>query len=217
MPNMPAAEFAVSGALVRRLLHAQHPDLAGLALVPAGNGWDNAMFRLGDDLAVRLPRRAVAAELMLHELRWLAGITADCPVGVPRIVRRGAPSPEFPWPFAIVGWHDGEPVTTVPPADRDAMAPDLAGFVTAVHRPAPPDAPRNPVRGTPLAARDAAVRARLTRGPARTSARTSAAGTWRTAWPACGSGRWPPRCSAARPCGCTGTCTPGTCCAPAAR
>ena len=58
MPNrMPAAEVDVSRELVGRLLADQHQDLAGRPVEFLANGWDNAMFRLGDDLLARLPRR----------------------------------------------------------------------------------------------------------------------------------------------------------------
>ena len=56
----PAAEFAIDDALVSGLLADQHQDLARLPLRAVGEGWDNATYRLGDHLAVRLPRRAVS-------------------------------------------------------------------------------------------------------------------------------------------------------------
>jgi hypothetical protein len=64
---MPAAEVSVSPELVRRLLEAQQPDLAHLPVRLMAYGWDNFMYRLGDELAVRLPRRAAAAGLIVHE------------------------------------------------------------------------------------------------------------------------------------------------------
>ncbi|MBO0788214.1 MAG: phosphotransferase, partial [Actinobacteria bacterium] len=68
---MPAAEADVSPGLVRRLLAAQHPDLAQLPVEPLANGWDNVMFRVGGTLVARLPRRQAAARILLHEQRWL--------------------------------------------------------------------------------------------------------------------------------------------------
>ena len=56
---MPAAEVEITAELVRRLLRAQHPDLAGLPVEPLANGWDNTLFRLGDGLVIRLPRRTL--------------------------------------------------------------------------------------------------------------------------------------------------------------
>ena len=93
MPT-PAAEVHVDEHLVRALLAEQHPDLAHLPVTVAANGWDNVMLRLGDDLAVRIPRRAAAATLVEHEQRWLptiAALVGDV-VPVPEPVRTGRPA-----------------------------------------------------------------------------------------------------------------------------
>jgi aminoglycoside phosphotransferase (APT) family kinase protein len=76
---LPPAEAPIDIVLVRTLLEEQHPDLAGLPLAHAGEGWDNRMFRLGEDLVVRLPRRAVSALLIEHEQRWLPLLACRCP------------------------------------------------------------------------------------------------------------------------------------------
>ena len=75
MALMPAADIDVTEPLVRRLLTEQFPDLAGLPLRLAASGWDNTIFRLGSNLAVRLPRREAAAHLIEHEQRWLPQLT----------------------------------------------------------------------------------------------------------------------------------------------
>src|SRR5690606_4628874 len=69
--SVPPAEIDIDEARVRRLLEEQHRDLAGEPLEPAASGWDNARFRLGDALAVRLPRRASAVPFLEREQRWL--------------------------------------------------------------------------------------------------------------------------------------------------
>jgi aminoglycoside phosphotransferase (APT) family kinase protein len=71
MAGTPSAEVDVTVDLVRRLLRAQHPDLADLPLRVVANGWDNVTLRLGDELAVRVPRREMAAQLVRNEQRWL--------------------------------------------------------------------------------------------------------------------------------------------------
>ena len=63
----PPADVVVDASLVQALLQEQHPDLAHLAPAKAAEGWDNTLFRLGDELAVRLPRRAASAILIEHE------------------------------------------------------------------------------------------------------------------------------------------------------
>ena len=91
MARMPPATADVSAAVARRLIRQQRPDLAGLSLVRVANGWDNATFRLGDELAVRLPRRAEAVPLILHEQQYLPGNAGRSPVAVPVPVHAGRP------------------------------------------------------------------------------------------------------------------------------
>jgi aminoglycoside phosphotransferase (APT) family kinase protein len=158
--DAPAAEIDVTAELVDRLVRTQHPDLAGPVRLVA-NGWDNALFRLGDHLSVRLPRRELAVQLTRHEQRWLPGLAARLPVPVPAPVRAGTPAHGYPWPWTIVPWYDGTLATDVSPAARVSIAPALADFLVRLHVPAPPDAPVNPVRGVPLSHRDEVVRARL--------------------------------------------------------
>jgi aminoglycoside phosphotransferase (APT) family kinase protein len=150
---MPSAEVNVSLALVRRLLAAQHPDLADLPLGVLANGWDNLMCRLGGDLAVRLPRRAQAAELVRHEQRWLPVLAPRLPLPVPAPVRTGRPGLGYPWWWSVVPLLPGDVAARRPPADPREAAVTLGGFLGALHAPAAPDAPANPVRGIPLAAR----------------------------------------------------------------
>lgn len=159
---MPAAEEDVSADRVLRLLTEQHPDLAALPLSAAANGWDNAIFRLGPDLAVRLPRRQAAAELIRNEQRWLPELSRDLATLTPVPLRTGAPSSFFPWHWSIVPWVHGSLAADLPPEGRAGAADDLAQFVLAFQQPAPTDAPRNAVRGVPLAARSAAVEERIT-------------------------------------------------------
>lgn len=94
--STPPAETPIDEALVARLLAEQHPDLAGLPLRLAATGWDNATYRLGDDLAVRLPRIAAAAPLVANEQRWLPELAPRLPVPVPVPVRTGEPGQGYP-------------------------------------------------------------------------------------------------------------------------
>ena len=81
---MPAAELEITADLVRRLLAAQQPDLAGLPVEPLANGWDNTLFRLGDDLVARLPRRTLGASIVVNEQRWLPLLAPRLPFARPR-------------------------------------------------------------------------------------------------------------------------------------
>ena len=146
----PPAEVPIDRALVRALLKEQHRDLANLPLNELGEGWDNRLFRLGDDFAVRLPRRAVAAPLIEHEQRWLSHLAPRLPLPVP--LRIGRPGCGFPWQWSVVPWLPGQSALVKPPQDPTETAIALGRFVRALHQPAPDDAPHNPFRGVPLAA-----------------------------------------------------------------
>lgn len=168
VPDKPAAEILIDEPLIRRLLTAQAtevvPDAATLPLARAEEGWDCAVWRLGDELAVRLPRRALAAPLILHEQSALPSIaTRVAPTGVrvPAPVFAGSPGEGFPWAWSVVPWIDGVSGIAVPRAERTGWAPSLALGLAALHAPAPADHPVNTYRGGPLAIRTDAVAERI--------------------------------------------------------
>ncbi|MGH3703045.1 MAG: phosphotransferase, partial [Agromyces sp.] len=165
MTDAPEPDIVVDEALAEALVASQHPDLAGRVVLVA-NGWDNAMFRLGEHHLVRLPRRTIAAGLVLHEQRWLPSIAARVSVPVPAPERIGRPAPElgFDFPWSILPWFDGVSAADVEPSARGAAATPLAAFVAELGVAAPDEAPGNPYRGVPLAERDEVVRGRLERG-----------------------------------------------------
>jgi aminoglycoside phosphotransferase (APT) family kinase protein len=152
LQRMPDAEVAIDAGLVQTLLREQHEDLASLPLIETGEGWDNKLFRLGDDLVVRLPRRQVAADLIVHEQHWLPVLASRLPLPVPVPVRVGRPGRGFPWAWSIVPWFVGETAATLTSGFTEATAVQLGEFLTALHQPAPEDAPLKPFR-TSLASR----------------------------------------------------------------
>jgi aminoglycoside phosphotransferase (APT) family kinase protein len=157
----PAAEYPIDAALVQQLLADQHPDLADLSVSAVAAGWDNALYRLGDALAVRLPRRSAAAELIMHEQRWLPVLALQLPLPIPAPIRTGAPACGYPWHWSIQPWLSGEAADLHPPASDQAVV--FAAFLRALHMLAPPGAPANPVRGGPLHERAPIAEARLQR------------------------------------------------------
>lgn len=168
MPDKPSAEFEIHEDLVRALVASQAtriPDAASLPLAHAADGWDCSVWRLGDDLAVRLPRRALAAPLILHEqevLSEVAGRLAPTGVGVPAPVVHGRPGFGYPWSWSVVAWFHGQGGLGIPRATRSSWAPPLAAALLALHVAAPPRFPVNPVRGVPFARRERAVAGRFT-------------------------------------------------------
>src|SRR2546421_413125 len=130
----------------------QFPERAELPLrrIQPG-GTVNAIFRLGDELSVRLPRRRGPTAPGSKELDWLPRLAPALPVAIPVPVAQGRPSAEYPWFWEIHTWVEGE---TVPVEEIDAIqaARDLAALVGALQRVDPSGAPRG--RGIPLAERD---------------------------------------------------------------
>jgi aminoglycoside phosphotransferase (APT) family kinase protein len=155
----PRAEVQIDEALVRALVQAQHPEFATLDILPIVSGWDNAIFRLGTEFAVRLPRRTVAAELIRHEQRWLPHVAMQVPIPSP--LRIGAPGCGYPWFWSIVPWIEGEPADLAVPGPDQAVR--LTGFLRALHVKAPHPAPSNPWRGVPLRNRAASLEERFRR------------------------------------------------------
>lgn len=146
------------------LLRQGAPHLEQRQLLLVNEGWDNATWRLGDDLAVRIPRRALAAPLIEHEqqaLPLLGPRLEALGVRTPVPIFNGQATQDFPWPWSIVPWIPGAHALERPRADNGAWAPDLARALRALHHTASPDAPRNPVRGIPLVQRDERMRTLL--------------------------------------------------------
>jgi aminoglycoside phosphotransferase (APT) family kinase protein len=164
--KMHADEINTDETLVRALLAAQFPRWAHLPVTPVPSaGTDNAIYRLGDDLAVRLPRVASAEGQVDKEHAWLPRLTPHLPLAVPVPVARGMPGAGYPWRWSVVPWLDGETPTMDRLANPSQAAIDLARFLVALRRidsaagPAPGE--HNFGRGVPLAQRDRATRAAI--------------------------------------------------------
>jgi aminoglycoside phosphotransferase (APT) family kinase protein len=151
-PKMHEDEIAIDEGMVRRLLSEQFPAWAELPLYRIEpSGTINAIFRLGDELSVRLARRDGPTEAGGKEVEWLPSLAPRLPLDVPVPVAQGRPNGEYPWFWDIHTWVEGE---TVPVEAIDAIqaARDLAAFVAALQRVDPTDAPVG--RGKPLAKLD---------------------------------------------------------------
>jgi aminoglycoside phosphotransferase (APT) family kinase protein len=148
--NKPHAELLIDVPLVRRLLEQQVPELASLPLARLDEGWDNQLFRLGASHVVRLPRRAASAVLVEREQRWLPELAPRLPLPVPVPIYVGRPGSGYPWAWSVVRWLYGDPALTAPLDDAASAASTLQRFLTALHQPAPADAPFNQFRSVPL-------------------------------------------------------------------
>src|SRR5919197_997907 len=101
--------MVIDAALARRLVDAQFPQWADLAIEPvAVDGWDNRTFRLGDELTVRLPSGDWYALQVDKEQRWLPELAAQLPLPIPTPVAQGTPEFGYPYPWSVYRWLDGD-------------------------------------------------------------------------------------------------------------
>jgi aminoglycoside phosphotransferase (APT) family kinase protein len=161
--KMHADEIHTDVALVRRLVAGQFPQWAGLAIEPVPSaGTDNALYRLGDEMVVRLPRTQRTAGLVGKEFEWLPRLTPLLPVDVPLPLAKGIPAEGYPWAWSVNRWLEGENPIVGHISDPDSLARDLGGFVHALQRidptGGPPAGEHNFFRGVPLAMRDEPTR-----------------------------------------------------------
>lgn len=164
--RMHADEFVTDVALVRRLLAAQFPAWASLRVERVeSSGTDNAIYRLGDEMAVRLPRIPSAVAQVEKEFRWLPRLAPPLPLPIPLPLAKGSPCERYPWDWSVSRWLGGENATIERLGDPHQAANDLANFVVALRRIDTAGGPlagaHNFGRGAPLATRDAATRAAI--------------------------------------------------------
>jgi len=127
---MHSNETEVDLALAQGLLRSQFPELSRQSLRPvASSGTENAMFRLGDELALRLPRLAGAAEGLIRESVWLPYLEQRLSLPVPVPVSLGEPAEGYPYPWAVVRWVPGEPARPDLLTDPVQVGRDLAAFI----------------------------------------------------------------------------------------
>jgi aminoglycoside phosphotransferase (APT) family kinase protein len=154
-------EVDVDDGLVRRLLATQLPQFADLPLVRIEAwGTDHAIFRLGGDLSVRLPKIGWAMKQGEKESRWLPELAPHLPIEVPVPLAMGEPAEGYPFRWYVAPWLEGENPGADDSVDLRALAVDLAAFVHALEALDTMDAPgpRVDQRGGPLAGADGYTR-----------------------------------------------------------
>jgi aminoglycoside phosphotransferase (APT) family kinase protein len=161
MPMSAAEESEVDVKLAGRLLAAQFPHWAHLPVEPVqSGGTDNTIFRLGNDMALRFPRSQWSSEHIAKEQHWLPEFSL--PLAIPIPLAPGTPTDDYPWPWAVYQWLDGETATMDRIADPNQAAESLGQFVAALQKTDPTNGPLcgpgNGFRGVPLAMRDQSTR-----------------------------------------------------------
>jgi aminoglycoside phosphotransferase (APT) family kinase protein len=167
--KMHVDQLDIDEPLVRRLLAGQFPQWADLPIERVESaGTENAIYRLGDDLAIRLPYRAAKTRSQVdRDHRWLPLLEPHLPLPIPVPLAKGAPAAGYPAQWSVCRWLPGEEAELDRLADPSQAARDLAMFIHALQQidpaggPAPGD--HNFYRGVPLAARDGYTRAAITK------------------------------------------------------
>lgn len=160
--KMHADEVDIDISLVNRLLAAQFPQWSDLPIRPVCSaGTDNAIYRLGDDKAVRLPRYPGGAGSIDKEHSWLPKLAPNLPLSIPVPLAKGAPDEGYPFHWSVYQWLEGENATIERIDNPQQAAIDLAQFITAlqkIHTTGGPLAVNHNLRGAPLATRDIVTR-----------------------------------------------------------
>lgn len=167
-------EIPIDTELVRALVDRSMPQYADLPVRPvASSGSTNALFRLGEDLLIRLPRQPAGSATIDKEAKWLPLLAPSLPVAVPEVVAVFGPDCGYTERWSVVRWIDGGhpdvvgPETPVDPRCGE-LAKDLAEVVKVLGT---VDVPEKAVddpglrwyRGEPLATMDALTRKNIER------------------------------------------------------
>jgi aminoglycoside phosphotransferase (APT) family kinase protein len=119
---MHDSEVATDVSLVDELIRTQFPRWHGLPITQvAHGGTDHAIYRLGDDLAVRLPRIDWAANQPVRDTVTLPKFAPHLPVAVPEPLELGEPTESYPYRWSVVRWLDGAIRTIDEVADDTAV------------------------------------------------------------------------------------------------
>ena len=163
-PQMHEDEVLVDDGTVRALLKDQFPIWADRRLLRiADSGTDNAIYRLGDDLGIRLPRIEWATAQIEKECRWLPSLAAGLPTPVPVPLAEGRPDHGYPFPWLVYPWLEGTSLDRATVDNWDVVAAGVAEFVLALEQVSPVGGPPPTRRGTPMAQYDDAVQSGISR------------------------------------------------------
>ncbi len=163
--KMHSDEVETNETIVRKLLTEQFPQWANLPIklvLPMGT--DNAIYRIGDKLAARLPRLEDKVEHLDKDQKWLPKLAAKLSLAIPEVVAGGQPNEDYPYKWAVYKWLDGKPATEENLTDLNQAADDLADFITRLEQIDTTDMaqPKREERGVPLTNRDVSTRKAIT-------------------------------------------------------
>ncbi|EFL19363.1 aminoglycoside phosphotransferase family protein [Streptomyces sp. C] len=159
--QMHSGQHPIDDDLVQRLIAGQFPQWSGLSVARfPSRGTVNAMYRLGDDMVVRLPLVRGGAEDVAMEQEWLPRLAPRLPTAIPEVLGAGEPAEGYPWPWSVYRWLAGELPEAGALSEPVLLAEDLAEFVATMRSITLPGAPQAH-RGGPVSSLNAETRAAI--------------------------------------------------------
>lgn len=143
---MHVNELEIDEHLVRVLIDSQCPQWANLPInaVPS-SGTDNALFRLGSEYIVRLPRIEWEAgcinKSINKEYEWIPKIARLLKISISEPLFKGDPSQLYPWPWLVAKWNEGSNPSFEKNNEYALLAEELANFLNDLHRIQLPNGP----------------------------------------------------------------------------
>jgi aminoglycoside phosphotransferase (APT) family kinase protein len=155
------SEVPIDITVAQRLLTEQFPNWATLPIHQvASTGTDNAIYRIDNTMAMRLPRFSRVVNGVEKELQWLPTLAPHLPLTIPTVLGKGNPTAYYPWPWSIHKWIDGEAATHAGIANIEDAARTLGNFIQELHAIDTTGAPIAQ-RGVPLFQQDQGVQAAI--------------------------------------------------------
>ncbi|WP_418908643.1 aminoglycoside phosphotransferase family protein [Glutamicibacter endophyticus] len=151
--RMPAATVQIDHHLASRLLQEQAAHFAAYELRYVATGWDNVVYRLGEQFLLRLPRRELGEEIGRKERTWLPVLAQDTGLAVGEVLFEGRPTDYYPFTMSITRYVPGRSAATLSREERDCYAPEFSSQLSRLHVPAS-QGPRSAFRGCALASLD---------------------------------------------------------------
>lgn len=120
----------ITKELVRRLVNTQFPHWKELEIQPvARGGHDNRTFHLGNEMIVRLPSGPEYVAQVEKEAKWLPALQEKLSLPVPRPLALGRPSEEYPFPWSVNRYIEGETADEKNIAHMEEFAEELGLFL----------------------------------------------------------------------------------------
>jgi aminoglycoside phosphotransferase (APT) family kinase protein len=133
-PGRPPADWTLATGLVASIVSGQFPELDTSDVRLVGSGWDNEVYLIDNEWAVRFPRRSESVPWLEREIKIMSLVEATAPGQVPHFERVGQPSEQFPHPFVAYRWLPGVAANRVERLDLASLAADLGGVLTRIHQ-----------------------------------------------------------------------------------